>query len=191
VDGILIGKFTILPTMTMEERIKCLLRDVHDFPRPGILFKDITPLLSNPPVREEVVATIVSHFRPLRPDAIAAVEARGFIFGMLIAHGLQVPFIPVRKTGKLPFKKITQEYALEYGRAEIEMHEDALQPGTRVIIHDDLLATGGTASAAGQMVQRLGGMVAGYSFLINLSFLPGESKLIEQFAVQPHYLARF
>lgn len=177
--------------MTTEERIKLLLRDVHDFPRPGILFKDITPLLSNPAVREEVVTTIVNHFRPLGPDAIAAVEARGFIFGMLIAQGLHIPFIPVRKTGKLPYKKITQEYSLEYGTAEIEMHEDAIQPGTRVIIHDDLLATGGTAVAAGQMIRRLGGTVAGYSFLINLSFLPGETRLIEQFAIQPHYLARF
>ena len=177
--------------MTLEEQIKSLLRDVPDFPKPGILFKDITPLLANPGVREEVVDAIVRHFRPIHPDAIAAVEARGFIFGMLIAHGLKIPFVPVRKLGKLPYKKITQEYLLEYGKAEIEMHEDAFKPGLRVIIHDDLLATGGTAAAAGQMVQRLGGTVAGYSFLINLSFLPGEKNLINQFAVQPHYLVRF
>ena len=177
--------------MTLEEKIKSFLRDVPDFPKPGVLFKDITPLLANPPVREEVVDAIVQHFLPLRPDVIAAVEARGFIFGMLIANGLKIPFVPVRKAGKLPFKKIKQEYLLEYGKAEIEMHEDAFKPGLRVIIHDDLLATGGTAAAAGQMVQRLGGTVAGYSFLINLSFLPGEKKLINQFAVEPHYLARF
>ena len=177
--------------MTLSDKMKTLLRDIHDFPRPGILFKDITPLLANPPVREEVVETIVRQLHPLKPDAIAAIEARGFIFGMLIAHELQVPFIPVRKAGKLPYQKITQAYALEYGQATIEMHEDSLERGSRVIIHDDLLATGGTAAAAGQMVERLGGIVAGYSFLINLSFLPGEKHLKKQFGVQPHYLISF
>ena len=177
--------------MTIEEKVKSLLRDVPDFPRPGILFKDITPLLGNPIVRGEVVEAIVKHFRTLRPDAIAAVEARGFIFGMSIAQELKIPFVPVRKAGKLPYKKITRAYMLEYGQAQIEMHEDAIHPGMRVIIHDDLLATGGTAASAGELVQQLGGTVAGYSFLINLSFLPGERKLIEQFGVQPHYLARF
>ena len=177
--------------MSLEGKIKSLLRDVPDFPKAGVIFKDITPLLANPAARKEVVQAIVEHFRPVRPDAIAAVEARGFIFGMLLAEGLEIPFVPVRKAGKLPFRKIRQEYLLEYGKAEIEMHEDAFKPGTRVIIHDDLLATGGTATAAGQMVQQLGGIVAGYSFIINLSFLPGERKLIDQFSVQPHYLARF
>ena len=177
--------------MSLEGKIKLLLRDVPDFPKPGVIFKDITPLLANPAARKEVVHAIVEHFRPVHPDAIAAVEARGFIFGMLLAEGLEIPFVPVRKAGKLPFRKIRQEYLLEYGKAEIEMHEDAFKPGTRVIIHDDLLATGGTATAAGKMVQQLGGIVAGYSFIINLSFLPGERKLIEQFSVQPHYLARF
>jgi adenine phosphoribosyltransferase len=177
--------------MTIEDKLKSLLRDVPDFPRPGVLFKDITPLLANPAAREEVVEAIVSHFRPIKPGAIAAVEARGFIFGMLIAHGLNIPFVPVRKVGKLPYKKIKRSYMLEYGAAEIEMHEDAIHRGTRVIIHDDLLATGGTAASAGELVQELGGIVVGYSFLINLSFLPGEKKLKEQFGVQPHYLARF
>ena len=177
--------------MSLEGKIKLLLRDVPDFPKPGVIFKDITPLLANPAARKEVVHAIVEHFRPVRPDAIAAVEARGFIFGVLLAEGLEIPFVPVRKAGKLPFRKIRQEYLLEYGKAEIEMHEDAFKPGTRVIIHDDLLATGGTATAAGKMVQQLGGIVAGYSFIINLSFLPGERKLIDQFSVQPHYLARF
>ena len=177
--------------MTIEEKIKPFLRDVPDFPKVGVLFKDITPLLANPEMREEVTDAIVEHFRPLHPDVIAAVEARGFIFGMLIAQGLKIPFVPIRKAGKLPSKKIKQEYQLEYGTAEIEMHEDAFQPGTRVIIHDDLLATGGTASASGKMVQRLGGKVVGYSFLINLSFLPGEKKLNAEFGIQPHYLVRF
>ena len=185
------GKFTILPSMTIADKIKPFLRDVPDFPKPGILFKDITPLLANPALREEVTNTIVQHFQPFHPEAVAAVEARGFIFGMLIAQGLKIPFVPVRKAGKLPSKKITQEYQLEYGKAEIEMHDDAFHPGARVIIHDDLLATGGTATAAGQMVQRLGGKVIGYSFLINLSFLPGEKKLFDTFGIQPHYLVRF
>jgi len=177
--------------MSIEEKIKSLLRDVPDFPKPGILFKDITPLLADPKVRTEAVNALLDQIRLLKPDAIAAVEARGFIFGMLLADGLKIPFIPVRKSGKLPFKKIEQKYALEYGTAEIEMHTDAFQPGARIVIHDDLLATGGTASAAGKLVERLGGVVAGYSFLINLSFLPGERRLIEEFAVKPNYLVSF
>ena len=177
--------------MTIADKIKPFLRDVPDFPKAGVIFKDITPLLGNPAMREEVTEAIVQHFLPFHPDAIAAVEARGFIFGMLIANGLKIPFVPIRKAGKLPSKKIRQEYQLEYGKAEIEMHEDAFQPGARVIIHDDLLATGGTAAAAGQMVQRIGGKVIGYSFVINLSFLAGEKKLVDEFGSQPHYLIRF
>jgi adenine phosphoribosyltransferase len=119
------------------------------------------------------------------------VEARGFIFGALIAQELNVPLVPIRKAGKLPYKKITEEYSLEYGHAKIEMHEDAFEKGTRVLLHDDLLATGGTATAAGHLIQRLGGVVAGYSFIINLSFLPGEQILKNNFDVVPHYLAKF
>ncbi len=177
--------------MTIEERIRPLLRDVENFPKQGVVFKDITPLLANPGLRNEVVLALADHCKPLRPDAVAAIEARGFIFGTLLASALGVPFVPVRKAGKLPYRKVSQAYDLEYGQAEIEMHEDSLESGMRVIIHDDLLATGGTAGAAGLLVRRLCGWVAGYSFLINLSFLPGEKKLIEEFGVQPHYLVRF
>ncbi|HWA33044.1 MAG TPA: adenine phosphoribosyltransferase [Cyclobacteriaceae bacterium] len=177
--------------MTLSDKLKSLLRDVPDFPKPGVLFKDITPLLANPETRTEVVDAIANHFLPLKPDALAAVEARGFIFGMLIADRLGIPFVPVRKAGKLPFRKVRQEYSLEYGKAEIEMHEDAVLKGAKVIIHDDLLATGGTAGAAGKLIQHLGGIVAGYSFLINLSFLPGERRLQEEFGVRPHYLVSF
>lgn len=177
--------------MTLSDRIKNELRDVHDFPRKGIVFKDITPLLANHLIRREIVEQIAAHLRPLRPDGLAAVEARGFIFGILIADELGIPFIPVRKSGKLPFKKVTEAYELEYGQAIIEMHEDAFEKGSRIIIHDDLLATGGTASATGRMVRQLGGEVAGYSFLINLSFLSGEKNLQTQFDVQPHYLVSF
>jgi adenine phosphoribosyltransferase len=175
----------------MEELLKPLLRDVRDFPRPGILFKDITPLLANHGVRKKVVEAIAAHFSTQHIDAVAAVEARGFIFGSLIAQELSLPFIPIRKAGKLPYEKISEHYSLEYGDAAIEMHVDAVVPGCRVLLHDDLLATGGTASAAGKMVQQLGAVVAGYSFVINLDFLSGKSVLKQHFGVEPHYLVSF
>ncbi len=175
----------------MEDLLKPLLRDVPDFPRPGILFKDITPLLAHPVARKKVVETIANQFKAQSIEVIAGVEARGFIFGSLIAQELALPFIPIRKAGKLPYKKITEHYQLEYAEAAIEMHTDAFAPGTRVLLHDDLLATGGTASAAGHMIQQLGGVVAGYSFVIHLSFLPGEMVLKNRFAVNPHYLISF
>ncbi len=177
--------------MQLEQTLKSLLRDVVDFPKPGIVFKDITPLLANPPVRRQVVKTIADHFSKEHIDVLAAVEARGFIFGMLIAQELNVPFVPIRKSGKLPYKKIHEDYALEYGAASIEMHEDALKPGARVLIHDDLLATGGTAAAAGNMIKRLQGEVAGFSFIINLAFLPGEKVLTHRFGSKPHYLISY
>ncbi|MBX2896016.1 MAG: adenine phosphoribosyltransferase [Cyclobacteriaceae bacterium] len=177
--------------MFKEETIKLLLRDVPDFPKPGILFKDITPLLAEPKARKLVVDEIANHFGDKQINAVAAVEARGFIFGMLIAEALDVAFVPVRKAGKLPYHKIREEYNLEYGKAAIEMHVDALKPGSRVLIHDDLLATGGTAAAAGNLIRKLGGTVAGYSFIINLAFLPGEKILTDKFGLQPHYLVRY
>lgn len=177
--------------ISLGEELKPLLRDVADFPKPGILFKDITPLLANPSARERVVDAIANHFKNHQIDAIAGVEARGFIFGSLIAQKMAIPFIPIRKAGKLPYKKIKEEYALEYGTASIEMHVDAVSNGTRVLLHDDLLATGGTATAAGNMIQRLGAIVAGYSFIINLGFLPGDALLQNRFNVKPHYLVSF
>ena len=177
--------------MTFENTIQSLLRDVPDFPKPGIIFKDITPLLAEPVTRKKVVKTIGQHYRSTGVEAIAAVEARGFIFGMLIAQELNVPFIPVRKAGKLPYQKISEEYSLEYGTASIEMHEDAIAPGCKVLVHDDLLATGGTAGATGNMIRRLRGEVIGFSFIINLAFLPGEKKLTQQFGVKPHYLVSY
>lgn len=177
--------------MVAENYIHSLLRDVPDFPKPGIIFKDITPLLANPVARKRVVEDIVLHFGTQHVEAVAAVEARGFIFGTLIAEALNVPFVPVRKSGKLPFNKIQEEYSLEYGTASIEMHVDAFKRGTRVLIHDDLLATGGTAMAAGNMIERLGGVVMGYSFIINLAFLSGDKILYERFGVKPHYLVTY
>lgn len=176
--------------MELQE-IKTLFRDVPNFPKPGVLFKDITPLLNNSSARRMVVEAIAHHYSNENIQALAAVEARGFIFGSLIAQELNIPFVPVRKAGKLPYKKITAKYSLEYGDAMIEMHEDAIAPGTRVLLHDDLLATGGTATAAGQLVQRLDGVVAGYSFIVNLSFLPGEGLLKKRFGVLPHYITKF
>jgi adenine phosphoribosyltransferase len=177
--------------MLLEEILKPLLRNVPDFPKPGINFKDITPLLGNPVARKKVVEAVARHFSDQNIQALVAVEARGFIFGSLIAQELSVPLVPIRKSGKLPYKKIEEEYSLEYGKASIEIHEDAFIRGTRVLLHDDLLATGGTATAAGHLVQQLGGLVAGYSFIINLSFLPGEDLLKQRFHVDPHYIVKF
>lgn len=177
--------------MIKELQIQSLIRDVPDFPKQGIMFKDITPLLAHPEARKNVVEEIANNYQGQKIDAVAAVEARGFIFGSLLADALAVPFIPVRKSGKLPFKKIQEEYALEYGKASIEMHEDAIRIGSRVLIHDDLLATGGTASAAATMIKKLGGDVVGFSFVINLAFLEGDRILTERFGVRPHYLVSY
>jgi adenine phosphoribosyltransferase len=177
--------------MQLAEILKSLIRDVHDFPKPGIVFKDITPLLENPRVVKKVVRALASHNKGIKVNAVAAIEARGFLFGFLLAQELGVPFVPVRKEGKLPYRKITQSFTLEYGAAVIEMHEDAIQPGWNVVIHDDLLATGGTANAAGQLIERLGGEVAGFSFIVNLDFLGGFALLQKQFNKKPRYLIQY
>jgi adenine phosphoribosyltransferase len=177
--------------MQLSERIKSAIRDVPDYPKPGIVFKDITPVLARPGLVKEITSEMVDYIRALRVDAIAAVEARGFIFGSILAHELNCRFVPVRKAGKLPYETISQEYALEYGSAKVEMHKDAVEPGWRVLVHDDLLATGGTAGAAAQMINASKGHVVGFSFLINLSFLPGEAILEERFGVKPHYLVTY
>lgn len=177
--------------MNLEDIIKSIVRDVKDFPRPGILFKDITPLLSKPELVREITTAIARTYGGQRIDAIAAVEARGFIFGSLLAQELSCAFVPMRKSGKLPYSTLKQEYALEYGTAAVEVHVDAIQPGWNVLIHDDLLATGGTAGAAANLVERSGGKLVGFSFLINLSFLPGEENLQKQFGLKPHYLVNY
>ena len=171
--------------LTKIEFLKSHIRDVPDFPRPGILFKDITPLLSDASARNMVVEEIVNQYSNLNIQAIAAIEARGFLFGMLLADKLKLPFVPIRKVGKLPYKKKIAHYDLEYGTSSIEIHEDAITPGTRVLIHDDLLATGGTALAAGSLIQQIGGVIAGFSFVIDLSFLHGSVHLKRQFGVEP------
>lgn len=173
----------------LDQQIKDLIRDVPDFPEPGILFKDITPLLQNPAacnlIQNELVNLVGrQHFDANSGhhiDAIIGIESRGFLFGMLLAQALQVPFIPIRKAGKLPSKVIKQAYDLEYGSSVIEMHADALKPNQRVWIHDDVLATGGTAVAAAKLVQQTGAQVAGFVFIIELGFLKGRA-LISPFS---------
>ena len=164
--------------MNLTEKIKATVRDVKDFPSPGILFKDITPVLHDPILSKEVLHAFADHFATPKPDAIISIESRGFMWGMLLAQHFKVPFIPVRKSGKLPFKTIKQPYSLEYGTSAMEIHVDALEKGWKVLIHDDLLATGGTANAAADLVKKSGGEVLGFCFLIELSFLKGRDRLL-------------
>lgn len=161
----------------MEEKIKSAIRDVLDFPKPGIIFKDITPIFQDPELCTELIEHIYQSVKDLEIDAVAGIEARGFLLGPQLALRLGVPFIPVRKAGKLPYKTIQYSYDLEYGSATIEMHEDAVQKGAKVLIHDDLLATGGTADAAAELIKKLHGEVAAFSFLVNLDFLSGKDLL--------------
>jgi adenine phosphoribosyltransferase len=177
--------------MHISEKVKQTIRDVRDYPKPGIVFKDITPVLADPSLFRDVVREMVASFKGQEIDAIAAVEARGFILGSVLAHELNCGLIPVRKAGKLPYRTRSRKYDLEYGTAAIEMHEDAFSKGARVLVHDDLLATGGTAGATASLIQDLGGVVAGFSFLINLSFLPGEQHLKERFGLKPQYLVSY
>ena len=177
--------------MDIRTELDQLIRDIPDFPKKGIIFKDITPVLANSEMCLTAVTEIKNHFTSLKIDAIAAIEARGFIIGGMIAHEMKIPFIPVRKAGKLPYEKIEQAYDLEYGTATIEMHKDSIQKGWNVLIHDDLLATGGTAEAAGKMIQQLGGNVTGFSFLVNLVFLQGQNRLKKSFEIDPHYLISY
>jgi len=154
-----------------------LIRDIPDFPKAGILFKDITPVLGNAAAFQEVVDCFVAQAQGWSPDLIVGIESRGFVFGAPVALALGIGFVPVRKVGKLPAETIQEEYALEYGTAVVEVHRDAIQPGQRALIVDDLLATGGTAAAAAKLVEALGGKVAGFSFLIELGFLSGRQVL--------------
>ncbi len=163
--------------MLLEDKLKNIIRDVPDFPKPGILFKDISTIMLEPKISKEVIDHLASLYEGQNIDAIAGIESRGFLFGYPLAIALKVPFILIRKKGKLPYKKISYSYELEYGSAEIEMHEDAVGSGQNVLIHDDLLATGGSAAAAAELVKSCGGSIAGFNFLVNLSFLKGDEKL--------------
>lgn len=153
------------------------VRDIPDFPTPGILFKDITPLLINPEALDAAVRALADPLTGERVDFVVAAEARGFILGAALARELGAGFVPARKPGKLPGETITAEYALEYGIDSLEIHADALAGGARVLVHDDLLATGGTAGALCDLVTKLGGEIVGCSFLVELSALGGRSRL--------------
>ncbi len=153
------------------------IRDVRDFPIHGILFKDITPLLNDSAALKEAVDRMVAPYRSRKIDRVVAIESRGFLFGVPIAYQLDAGFIPVRKAGKLPSESVGIEYSLEYGTNRLEMHRDAIQPGEKVLIVDDLLATGGSAAATVSLVEKLGGVVEGLVFLIELEFLQGKEAL--------------
>jgi adenine phosphoribosyltransferase len=163
--------------MIGERTLKELIRDIPDFPSNGILFRDITPVLKDPAAFREVIQEMAKRADSLKPDVIVGVESRGFVLGAPIAMELSLGFVPVRKLGKLPSETIRAEYALEYGTNTVEIHTDAIVPGQRVVIIDDLLATGGTAAASIQLVEELGGSVAGLVFLVELEFLAGRSRL--------------
>lgn len=154
-----------------------LIRSVPDFPKAGIVFRDITPLLADAGGLDAAVNALTDLTRELRPDIVVGAEARGFLFGPALARELGAGFVLARKPGTLPYKTIRTEYALEYGANVLELHEDAIMPGSRVLVHDDLLATGGTANALCSLVEALGGEVVGCAFLIELAFLPGRAAL--------------
>ena len=153
------------------------IREISDFPKEGIAYKDITPLLQCPSTSSIVIDAFAQHLSQLKVDAILGIESRGFLFGMMLANRMNVPFIPVRKAGKLPYHTVAKKYELEYGTATIEIHSDAIKKGWHVVVHDDLLATGGTANAAAELVKRLGGNVSAFLFLIELTYLFGRERI--------------
>jgi adenine phosphoribosyltransferase len=165
------------PSAASPIDLRSLIRDVPDFPKPGILFRDVTPLLGNGPAFRACIEQLCERIAPLKPQTIAGIESRGFIFGANVAVELGVGFVPIRKPGKLPWKTRKEQYALEYGTDAIEVHEDAVARGTRVALVDDLLATGGTAGAAIKLLRGLGALVVVAAFVIELDFLKGRERL--------------
>lgn len=161
----------------IEQKLRATVRDILDFPKPGIVFKDITPILQDPVLCRDVVDEFIKQLEGVELDAVVGVESRGFFFGMMLASRLNLPFIPIRKPGKLPYTTLQQSYDLEYGSSTIEMHADAFPAGTRVLLHDDLLATGGTIIAASKLIERMGGKVASMAFVISLDFLGAKKRL--------------
>jgi adenine phosphoribosyltransferase len=158
-------------------QLRELIREIPDFPRPGIGFKDITPLLADPAGLAESVRSLAERARPLGVDCVVAAEARGFLLGPALALELGAGFVLARKPGKLPYETVSAEYVLEYGASQLELHSDAVRDGARVLVHDDLLATGGTAAALCELVEQLGGNVVGCGFLVELTFLEGRKRL--------------
>ena len=163
--------------MSLSDEVTACIRDVPDFPKAGVVFKDITPLLADGSLFERVTDWMVEGFRDARPTHVLAIESRGFIFGSPVAHRLGAGLVPVRKPGKLPWKTRHVTYDLEYGQDTLEIHEDALREGSRVLVIDDLLATGGTAAAACELVELLGGEVTGVCVAVELTFLEGRERL--------------
>lgn len=167
-------------SQTLKDKLELTIRNVPDFPKPGIQFKDITPIFLDPKLCDEIADNIINTFlhNHGKVDAICAIESRGFFIGILIANKLQVPLFPVRKAGKLPAKTVSYSYELEYGKATLEVHTDVIKPHWNIMIHDDLLATGGTAIAAAELVKAEGGNVTGFSFIAELDFLKGRQKIL-------------
>ena len=163
--------------MTKTLEFKKAIRDIPDFPKKGILFKDITTLLTRGDLFGKVIDEIAGQYQSKKIEKVVGIESRGFIFGSAVAYKLGAGIVPIRKKGKLPYKTVSATYQLEYGTDTLEMHEDALKPGTRVLIVDDLLATGGTARATAELVDKVGGKIVGYAFLIELEFLKGRKNL--------------
>jgi adenine phosphoribosyltransferase len=166
----------------MSETLQAKIRDVPDFPEPGIVFKDIMPLLADPATLRETVDRLAEWIEPRKPDVILGAEARGFILGAAIAYKLGCGFVAARRPGKLPWETVSATYALEYGENSLELHADAISNGQRVLVHDDVLATGGTAAAICNLAEQLGGVVVGTAFVIELAFLEGRKQL-EQYDV--------
>jgi len=159
------------------DEIRSTIREIPDFPKPGILFRDITPLLANPKALRQTVKGLAEPFADVPPDCIAGMEARGFIFGSLVARYLDIGFVPLRKPGKLPATTLSQTYDLEYGTATLELHADAITVGQRVLVVDDLLATGGTAAASCALLESAGGEICGCAFVIELEGLGGRKRI--------------
>ncbi|HJX25347.1 MAG TPA: adenine phosphoribosyltransferase [Chthoniobacterales bacterium] len=159
------------------EKLRAGVRDVPDFPKPGIVFKDITPILSDGALFKTSIDVFLNRCRGKKIDKIVGIDARGFLFGSAVAYELGVGFVPIRKRGKLPYKTETAKYSLEYGEAEMEMHVDAISPGEQIVLVDDLLATGGTSAAAAMLIAKTGGELLEAQFLIELEFLHGRQKL--------------
>jgi adenine phosphoribosyltransferase len=169
---------------TELEQLQSSIRDIKDFPKPGIAFKDITPLLGNGKLFRSVIDHLAAEAEKIRATKVVGIDARGFLFGAAVAYKLGIGCVPVRKKGKLPYKTIGFSYQLEYGDAEVEMHVDAIETGERVVLVDDLLATGGTSGAAVNLVQKIGGIVGAALFVIELTFLNGRAKLPPDVPVQ-------
>jgi adenine phosphoribosyltransferase len=165
------------PDASLSRALQLRIRDVPDHPKAGIVFKDITPVLADPALFGRAVEALAEPWRSARIDKVLAIEARGFLIGAPVALALHAGCVPVRKPGKLPWRTLKERYALEYGEDALEVHVDSIQPGDRVLVVDDLLATGGTAGAAARLVERCGGELVGFGFIVWLSFLPGMSRL--------------